>query len=92
MPSVVGRTQAQAVTAVRTASLDPQVTEAFDEKVPKGEVVRADPAPGTSVPRGSDVVLVVSKGPERYAVPSVVGMTLAEATARIKGGSSRSGR
>ena len=85
VPSVVGRTQAQAVTAVRTASLDPKVTEAFDEKVPKGEVVRADPAPGTSVPRGSDVVLVVSKGPERYAVPSVVGMTLAEATARIEG-------
>ena len=34
--------------------------------------------------RGSDVALVVSKGPERYDVPPVVGMTLAEATARIK--------
>ena len=37
VPSVQGRTQAEAVTAVRTASLDPQVTEAFDEKVPKGD-------------------------------------------------------
>jgi beta-lactam-binding protein with PASTA domain/predicted Ser/Thr protein kinase len=92
VPSVVGRTEAEAVTAVRTASLDPQVSEVFDEKVPKGEVVRADPAPGASVPRGSDVALVVSKGPERYAVPSVVGMTLAEATARIKGGSLKVGK
>ena len=30
------------------------------------------------------MALVVSKGPERYAVPKVVGMTLAEATARIE--------
>ncbi|HET6968704.1 MAG TPA: PASTA domain-containing protein, partial [Ornithinibacter sp.] len=83
-PSVQGRAQAEAVAAVRTASLDPRVTEAFDEKVPKGTVVSVAPGPGTEVRRGTDVALVVSKGPERYAVPPVVGMTLAEATARIE--------
>lgn len=84
VPSVQGRAQAEAVAAVRTASLDPRVTEAFDEKVPKGTVVSVAPGPGTEVRRGTDVALVVSKGPERYAVPPVVGMTLAEATARIE--------
>jgi serine/threonine-protein kinase len=84
VPSVQGRTQAEAVSAVRTASLDPKVTEAFSEKVPKGVVISASPGPGSSVNRGSDVTLVVSKGPERYEVPPVVGMTVAEATARIQ--------
>ena len=84
VPSVQGRTQAEAVAAVRTASLDPRVSEAFDEKVPKGEVLSVQPAPGTEVRRGTDVSLVVSKGPERYEVPPVVGMTVAEASARIE--------
>ena len=84
VPSVQGRSQADAVAAVRTASLDPRVTEAFDEKVPKGTVVSVAPGPGTDVRRGTDIALVVSKGPERYAVPPVVGMTVAEATARIE--------
>ena len=84
VPSVQGRTQAEAVSAVRKAALDPKVTEAFSEKVPTGVVISTDPAAGQTVRRGSDVALVVSKGPERYAVPPVVGMTLAEATARIE--------
>jgi len=84
VPSVQGRTQAEAVNAVRTAALDPTVTETFSEKVPKGVVISADPIPGSNVGRGSDVALVVSKGPERYAVPKVVGMTLAEARERIQ--------
>ena len=84
MPSVQGRTQAEAVSAVRTAALDPTVSETFSEKVPKGVVISADPIPGSNVGRGSDVALVVSRGPERYEVPPVVGMTLAEATTRIE--------
>ena len=84
VPSVQGRTQAEAVSAVRKAALDPKVTEAFSEKVPTGVVISTDPGAGQTVRRGSDVALVVSKGPERYAVPPVVGMTLAEATARIE--------
>ena len=84
VPSVQGRGQAEAVSAVRTASLDPTVTQAFDEKVPKGTVVSVAPRPGTELRRGEDVALVVSKGPERHAVPPVVGMTVAEARARIQ--------
>jgi len=92
VPSVQGRTQAEAVATVRDAALDPTVTEAFSEKVPAGVVVSTDPAAGSSVGRGSDVALVVSKGPERYAVPPLVGMTVAEATARIKEGNLKLGK
>ena len=83
VPAVVGKTQADAVATLRTASIGAKVAESFDEKVPAGVVVSVDPSAGTTVRRGSSVTLVVSKGPERYAVPKVVGMTLAEASARI---------
>ncbi len=92
VPSVQGRTQTEAVAAVRTASLDPRVSEAFDEKVPQGVVVSVQPAAGTEVRRGTDVALVVSKGPERYEVPPVVGMTVAEASARIEAVSLKVGK
>lgn len=84
VPSVQGRDRSSAMSAVRTAALDPKVSEAFDEKVARGVVISVDPGPGTTLRRGADVTLVVSKGPERYAVPPVVGMTLAEATVRIE--------
>ena len=84
VPSVQGRTQAQAVSAVHEAALDAKVSQAFSETVPAGVVVSADPGPGDTLRRGATVALVVSKGPERYAVPPVVGMTLAEATTRIQ--------
>ncbi|MFL6170981.1 MAG: PASTA domain-containing protein, partial [Ornithinibacter sp.] len=84
VPSVQGRTQSEAVSAVHQAALDATVSQAFSETVPAGVVVSADPRPGNTMRRGAAVALVVSKGPERYAVPPVVGMTLAEARARIK--------
>ncbi len=84
VPSVQGRGQAEAVSAVHQAALDAKVSQTFSETVPAGVVVSADPGPGSTLRRGAAVALVVSRGPERYAVPPVVGMTLAEATARIK--------
>ncbi len=92
VPSVQGQTQAEAVSAVREAALDATVSQAFSETVPVGVVVSADPGPGDTLRRGAAVALVVSKGPERYAVPPVVGMTLAEATARIKSVNLRVGK
>ncbi len=83
VPSVLDRPQDQAVSAVQAAHLDPTVSEAFSEDVAAGTVLAVDPAVGASVRRGSEVVLTVSKGPERYAVPDLVGSTLAEAKRQL---------
>ncbi len=83
VPAVQGQTQDQAVAAIEAVELDAVVSEAFDEEAPKGEVMSVDPPAGTNLRRGTDVQLIVSKGPERYAVPEVVGTTLAEARLRI---------
>ena len=68
-PVGAGPCPAEAVAAVRSV-LDPRVSEAFDEKVPKGVVVSVQPTPGTEVRRGTDVALVVSKGPNATCPPS----------------------
>ncbi len=45
----------------------------FSETVGVGKVTRTDPAAGDRVLRGGTVTAYLSKGPERYAVPSLVG-------------------
>ncbi|WP_447006362.1 PASTA domain-containing protein [Saccharothrix isguenensis] len=57
--------------------------DAFSDRVPKGQVVTFKPAPGTPVPIGSTVVIVLSKGSEPKPVPSVTGKTKDEAFAEL---------
>jgi eukaryotic-like serine/threonine-protein kinase len=55
---------------LQEAGLDPTFgDEQFSETVAAGTVISADPAAGEAI-RGSDVELVVSKGPERFQVPA----------------------
>ncbi|WP_249138619.1 Stk1 family PASTA domain-containing Ser/Thr kinase [Phycicoccus avicenniae] len=83
VPSVVDRPQEQAMTAVEEASLTAAVQEAFSEDVAAGTVISVAPGVGDTVARGSEVVLTVSKGKERYEVPDLTGSTRAEAERRL---------
>ncbi|XVS66121.1 PASTA domain-containing protein [Actinosynnema sp. CA-299493] len=64
------------------AQLNP-AKDAFSDRVPKGKVVTLEPAPGTPVPIGSTVTIVLSKGSEPKPVPSVTGKTKDEAFAEL---------
>jgi len=75
VPRVSGLTEAQAEQALQARGLDPDLTTAFDEAVPSGNVVRADPTEGSRLRKNGTVTLVVSKGQERYAVPKLTGRT-----------------
>jgi serine/threonine-protein kinase len=83
VPAVAGQPRDKAVAALEAAGLGASIEESFSEDVPAGTVISTDPTAGASAGKGSDVTLVVSKGPERYAVPDVVGSTVAEATRRL---------
>ncbi|WP_304650415.1 Stk1 family PASTA domain-containing Ser/Thr kinase [Nostocoides sp. HKS02] len=83
VPRTVGLTYAKAQSMLEASHLDPVKVESFQEAVPKGQVVATDPGAGTQVRRGSTVDVTVSKGPERYAVPDLVGKSKAEATDQI---------
>ncbi len=73
VPTVVGRQADAAETALTGASLVADTSEEFSERSGRGVVLRVDPGPGTELSKDSTVHLVVSKGPERYAVPTLVG-------------------
>jgi serine/threonine-protein kinase len=85
VPDVTGRTEARARQALTDAKLAVAVTRAADETTPKGEVVSQSPTKGQRVPAGTQVGIVVSTGPKvtTIAVPNVVGLTTANATARL---------
>jgi serine/threonine-protein kinase len=84
VPQLVDQDKDTAIGMLQEAGLDPTFGEAqFSETVPEGAVISADPASGEAI-RGTDVELVVSKGPERFTVdPALTGQTLEEVQAAL---------
>lgn len=84
VPNIVGTTQAAASTAITGAGLVVgTVTQQASSTVTSGSVISQSPTPATQVNPGSAVNIVVSTGPGQVAVPNVVGLTQAAATAAI---------
>ncbi len=73
VPEAIRHSLVDASAALDQASLRVESSESFSESVPKGQVISMQPAAGTEVSKQSLVLLVVSKGPERYDVPKLVG-------------------
>jgi serine/threonine-protein kinase len=74
VPQLVGLTPEAAVNAIaKFPIVTGTITEVFNDVVPKGFVISADPAPGTQVRRDTPINLVVSKGVETLALASYVG-------------------
>lgn len=71
VPTLVHLSLADAEKALSSVDLRAAPTEAFSETEPAGQIISADPVPGTEVTKRSAVALVVSKGQERYAVPTL---------------------
>ena len=81
VPGLVGKPQTEAAARLDAIGLRVgQVERRPDPSIAPDAVVACTPRPGTLVPPGSAVDLVVSTGPEKVAVPPVVGAP--EATAR----------
>ncbi|MCZ7527286.1 MAG: PASTA domain-containing protein [Acidimicrobiia bacterium] len=85
VPPVAGLAFEQAAQAVTDAGLTPLREDVFSDAVEAGLVVGAEPAEGTEVERGSEVKVLVSKGPELLEVPDVVGSGVEEATETLEG-------
>jgi serine/threonine-protein kinase len=68
VPELIGQEQAAAIDLLQAAGLDPDCCdEQWSEEFPAGSVMSTDPKAGDAI-RGTDVRLVVSKGPERFQV------------------------
>ncbi len=85
VPTVVGKAFDEAESALTGVGLKAvRGTEVFDQKVPKGAVVRQDPGADGTVRRGTEVTLTISKGPEMVTIPKVMGMSRAAATRELE--------
>jgi len=78
VPQVVGLMYDDAVTRLEAAGFKARVgEERFVELAPKSTVLSQTPPPGSSEPRGAEIVLDVSAGQRQLQVPPVVGLTQA---------------
>jgi eukaryotic-like serine/threonine-protein kinase len=84
VPNVVGRTATLATTELKAADLVPIPSQAPSLTVAEGSVISVSPAPGSVVPRGAHVGVVVSTGPASVGVPDVRGLTSAEAVHKLQ--------
>jgi serine/threonine-protein kinase len=85
VPDLAGLERDDAIAVLQEAGLDPSpVEEQWSEEVPDGVVISADPEGGEAI-RGTDVELVVSKGPERFFVEtSLVAQDAVQVQARLQ--------
>jgi serine/threonine-protein kinase len=85
VPTLAGKEQGAAIDLLQEAGLDPDCcVEQFDETVPDGVVISSSPASGEAI-RGTNVRLVVSKGPERFVVsPELAGKPRDEVLAQLQ--------
>lgn len=84
MPLLEGRTRQEAVAALDNLRLQYQIEEEYSQRVPKGHVIRQEPAPNvTVIPGQTTVKLVVSSGPEMVTMINLQGLSLKEAEARL---------
>lgn len=56
----------------------------YSDTVPEGQVIGTSPAGGSVVPRDSEVVVIVSLGPQPVIIPDVSGDSVADAQATLE--------
>ena len=84
VPSTVGATQNEVSAALTPLGLTSIVSERrYSEDIEADRVIESIPAGGEKVDQGGTVKLIISKGPERYLIPAVTGLTPEAASALI---------
>ena len=80
MPTVIGKTEAEATAILRDAGLRVTKKEVTDEANEAGKVIEQDPAPGLQVKKDSAVTITVSQGAPSATIPDVRGRKIDAAT------------
>jgi serine/threonine-protein kinase len=77
VPSTVGANQSEVKAALTPLGLTSLVVEKrFSEDIGEGRVIQSIPEAGGRVDQGATVKLILSKGPERFILPQVAGLTI----------------
>lgn len=84
VPDVTARPFDEAMQVLTKLDFTVKRTDAFDDTVPAGDVIRSTPAPGLTAPHATAIGLVVSKGPQLFAVPDVRGLSAGDAARTLR--------
>ncbi|WP_052405459.1 Stk1 family PASTA domain-containing Ser/Thr kinase [Demequina mangrovi] len=84
VPSVVNESEANATAIIKGVGLTPEVERTFDDEVPEGFVISADPGAQERVLNDAVVTITVSDGPRMTDVPTLVGSTQDDAEDSLK--------
>ncbi|HYZ93482.1 MAG TPA: Stk1 family PASTA domain-containing Ser/Thr kinase [Actinomycetota bacterium] len=80
VPDLRGQTLVEAQATLDRQHLEiSDIVEVFHDVAPKGTIVGTAPSSGSAVNEGTRVQLSVSKGPELFSIPDVIGKPLDEA-------------
>jgi serine/threonine-protein kinase len=85
VPSLAGLTVKEAKSTLEDLGLNLDIAqEEFSEDIPDGKIITSDPAGGGRVSPNGTVGVIISKGQERYSVPTVQGLKLEVAKQLLK--------
>lgn len=84
VPDVSGRTSNEAANVLGRAGFATAFAEEPSDDVPEGRVIRTEPDAGEVVERGTEVRVFVSTGPDSVTVPSVLDLSVDQATAELR--------
>jgi serine/threonine-protein kinase len=74
----------EAKNTLTQAKLKLKITnEIFSEEVGKGQIIQMTPSAGENIAADGVIKVTISKGPERYLVPKLSGLSLADASAML---------
>lgn len=74
----------EAKNTLTQANLNLKITkEIFSEEIGKGRVIEMNPSAGEKIAADGLIKVTISKGPERYLVPKLSGLSLADAGALL---------
>ena len=77
VPSLAGLTVKEAKNTLEDLGINLDISkEEFSEDIPDGKIINSDPAGGGRVSPNGTVGVIISKGQERYSVPTVQGLKL----------------
>jgi serine/threonine-protein kinase len=83
VPDVTGKTKDDAVAILQNAGFKTRDQQQSDSTIPPNKVIGTDPAAGTSVGAGDEVLIKVSSGPEQREVVDCKGLTYSDCVQKL---------
>jgi eukaryotic-like serine/threonine-protein kinase len=83
-PALATLSRAEAEQVAGRAGLGVRFTEEFSESVQSGLVIDTDPGAGSKIVKGGRIEATVSRGPERFSMPTVVGLSRPAAESAVQ--------